>query len=158
MTWQGDGISSPDRSRRRERDGATLLPDPERAIEELIARYGLNQPNGPGPRVAWEVPVPRVVDAVNEVTAALRNDLPTPERRDSAVLWEVWRKAVLHVRDYIRALRPGEQMLTGSVLYAMWGLGARHAEALRSPGQLADKYCPWAAEFFTNGRLYPESV
>lgn len=159
MTWHGDGVSSPARSRRRVREGATLLPAPERAIRELIARHGLNPPTDfPGPGKLWEVPPDRIVDAINEVTAALRNDLPTPERRDAAVLWEVWRKAVLRVRDHLRALRPDELCFAGSVVYAMHDLAARHAEALAHPGQVADRYCPWAADFFTLARLHPESV
>lgn len=154
MTWAGEGVASPARTRRRAPQGATLLPDPERAVNELIRRHGLTPPiDYPGK--AWEVPVDHVVDATNEVTAALRNDLPTPERRDAAVLWEVWRKAVLQVRDSIRGLAEDELFLAGSVVWAMRDLAVRHAAALRHPGQVADRYCPWSADFFTLNRLYP---
>ncbi|MBK7192765.1 MAG: hypothetical protein IPH80_09815 [Myxococcales bacterium] len=154
MTWAGEGVASPARTRRRATQGATLLPDPERAVNELIRRHGLTPPiDYPGK--AWEVAVDHVVDATNEVTAALRNDLPTPERRDAAVLWEVWRKAVLQVRDSIRGLAEDELFLAGSVVWAMRDLAVRHAEALRHPGQVADRYCPWSVDFFTLNRLYP---
>ncbi len=157
MTWDGQGVASPARTRRRAPADATLLPDPERAVNELIRRHGLTPPiDYPGK--AWEVPIDRVVDATNEMTAALRNDLPTPERRDAAVLWEVWRKAVLRVRDSIRGLAEDELFLAGSVVWAMRDLAVRHGEALRRPGQVADRYCPWAADFFTLDRLYPESA
>jgi hypothetical protein len=90
----------------------------------------------------------------------LRNDLPALDRYDAAVIWEKWREAVAAIRDRLRVADRERHATRGSdeLLQRTWVIRGDLAVALVTPGQVADRYCPWKADFFTQERLYPESV
>lgn len=136
---------------------ATLRPDPVTAIRMLRGRFlrrGLHH----GDRDVPALQIRDVVAMCNYVTSALHHDLPTPDRRDSAVLWNKWRNAVLRYRPNVRgapasALYPDPR----EVLAYVTALAEDFARALATPGEVARHYCPWAADFFTPRRLNPEA-
>ena len=83
----------------------------------------------------------------------------TPDRRDTATIWDKWRKAVGRISEEVVALlasdKYGEIYQFGADLDAL-----EHdvVTAFKTPGEVARYYCPWAADFFTFERLHPEAV
>ncbi len=155
MTWTGDPIPAPGRA--EPSTAATLRPDPERAILDLCARHQLVRPIARADQNAWRVAVRHVIAASNEVTAALRNDLPTDDRHDAAALWDSWRRAATRVRDRSKGLAPADAYPEPWEFRSQLELiGLAMASALARPGVFAARYCPWADDFYTAARLYPE--
>jgi hypothetical protein len=143
-------------------DKATLLPNPSAAHDALIARFTAagKQPL----RQGFPVMSGRDIKAFsNFITHALRNDLPTIDAYDAAVIWEKWRLAVAELRDLLRDVRDdtddGEstQYIAVALDHRSWDIRTSLATALSTPGEVADRYCPWKADFFTPDRLHPEA-
>jgi hypothetical protein len=148
-------------------DEAALLPNPVAALEALRMRF--REVNGPkdDPHAFPNMSVRDARAFANVITSALRNDLPTIDVRDAAVIWEKWRQTVVAVRDRLRSVRDDTSIEQGSVsvLNACIILNLRSmdirdslVDAIEHPGEVASRYCPWAADFFTQQRLYPESL
>lgn len=167
LRWQGDPLAAllPHRSN----DGpvldaaeATLLPDPAAAVTALREAFLFrgtkdNDPTLPAFRVG------DVVAVANYITAALHNNLPTPDRRDTATIWDKWRKAVLRIRKETQSLLASDRY--GANNGKIYELGADLdaleydlVTAFKSPSEISRYYCPWAADFFTYERLHPEAV
>jgi len=130
-----------------------LRPNPLEAMHAMFARHLPARPA----QGRWLAPREAVVDLSNHVTEALRTDLPTQDRRDSAVVWETWRQVVLRVRDFLKSLSPDEEPMVAWLTHHFENVADYLALALNHPGELARHYCPWANDFFTQERLYPES-
>ena len=154
MTWQGTGVPALG-ARRPTAPTASLFPDP---VERMHAIRTLHHLVPPPKAVRFEVEVGDAIACANEVTAAIRATLPTPDRHDSAALWDAWRRIVLRLREEVRGdARDREPTISG------WGLAFgldRITDALvevqARPGDFARGYCPWRADFFTLPRLHPE--
>lgn len=124
----------------------TLLPDPP-------ARHGhlyraLAHAFHPDP-IDWDHP--RVVAYVNYVTLALRNDLPSVDRRDAAVIWKRWRDAVVYFRSLRRRKMADEGLTRSRALEIAHEL----QKAQRQPGAVFDSFCPWRKVYFDVATLMP---
>lgn len=143
-------------------DEATLLPNPSAAHDALIARFavGSKQPL----RQGFPLMSARDIKAFsNFMTYALRNDLPTIDAYDAAVIWEKWRQAVADIRDLLRDIRDeadeeSTQYVAVALDHRSWDVRSSLTTALAKPGEVADQYCPWKADFFTYERLHPAAV
>lgn len=161
--WQGDALATlpPLRSTDAptlDRASATLLPDPVAAVTALRDAF-LFRGTQDNDRTLPAFRAGDVIAIANHISAALYNDLPTPDRRDTATIWDKWRKAVLRIRKEVGALIASDKYREiyqfGADLDAL-----EHdlVTAFKSPGEVARYYCPWAADFFTFERLNPEAV
>jgi len=142
---------------------ATLLPDPLRAHEAMRARF--IKANGTVPGSPANRPEPRLTIRdikliANHLTFALRNDLPTIDASDAAVIWEKWRQAVNDVRALMKNVDDDHQALVvASILeHRLWDVHESLATALATPGEVFRHYCPWRADWATYERLHPEAV
>lgn len=167
--YAGRGIGELRRSRGRDtvelpdQDEATLLPKPLEAQQQLFDQFVAVNGNLPGSHPGRPRPplTGRDVKLIaNFVTCALRNDLPHIDVYDAAVIWEKWRKAVVSFRDALKEFPEEHQALNVQYVldYHFGDVCDCLALALIERGQVADRYCPWKADFFTQERLYPESV
>jgi len=143
-------------------DYATILPEPMRIHDEIRERY--ISVNGSVDATAKR-PQPRLTvrDAkilANHLTLALRNDLPGIDPHDAAVIWEKWRRSVAQLRDMMRGLDDDAQALAIGINLDQWTLTVHDdvAEALRHPGKVFSRYCPWRADWATFERIHPEAV
>ena len=138
---------------------ATLLPDPSAAHDALIARFAVA--SGSPLRQGFPVMSGRDIKGfANFITCALRNDLPSVDAYDAAVIWEKWRQTIAHLRDLLRNVRDDQddndaQYVVNALDHRSWDIRTSLATALRHPGDVADRYCPWKADFFTADRLNP---
>ena len=161
--WQGDPLVAlatrvSESGPALDHDAATLLPDPVAAMAALRGAFMVRGQFMGEPRI----PAYLATDAIaiaNQVTAALHHDLPTPDRRDTATIWDKWRKAVLRVRAHTQSEvgtnpYPDTRALDTDLETVEYDL----ARAFKSPGEVARYYCPWAADFFTFERLHPEAL
>jgi hypothetical protein len=167
--YAGLGIDNLGRSRGLEpvelpsQDEATLYPNPhdvQQAIyERFVAVTGTMAGSHPG-KAHPRLTIRNAKQLANFITVALRNDLPRLNVYDAAVIWEKWRDTVATLRQLIRGVPDEHQALnTQSVLDHRWtDISYCLVDALARPGEVADRYCPWKADFFTQERLYPESV
>ena len=140
---------------------ATLLPDPFAqyidTLWEFVRATGAlhgSTTEHPRPRLtARDVKV-----TANFVTLALRNDLPHIDPYDAAGIWEKWRQAVVDLRELLRNVGDDDQaLIVGTVLDGRFYVIVQDlALALAEPRKVADRYCPWQAEFFSDDRVYPE--
>ncbi|MEZ4404486.1 MAG: hypothetical protein R3B06_30985 [Kofleriaceae bacterium] len=146
--WDGESII---RFRAPRYEHATLRPDPRRALAQLRAERQIVDPNRPWLRSD-------VTAALNFVTQALQNDLPTPNRRDTAAIWDSWRRTILEVAPELRRANSREAFSEAHRVDAALGsLSEKLVEAQTTPGEVGGRYCPWAADFFVPARLYPEA-
>lgn len=142
---------------------ATLLPDPRGVHAALLEPFFAI--NGPAPdtQPSDREPAlrPRDITVIaNFMTLALRNDLPGLDRHDAAVIWEKWRQGVALIRDRLR-YADRERHARGAsdeLLVRTWVVREDLLTSLATPGQVAERYCPWKADFFTHARLHPEAV
>ena len=145
----------------------TLLPDPRAAHADWLAR--IRAVNGPkdAPTAFPTMTARDVRSFANLMTLSLRNDLPSLDPRDAAVLWEKWRQAVAEVRDHLRNVR--DEDATNATADGVWGATVvldhrgwdvvnNLALALSNPGAAFDAYCPWRTDWATFERLHPEAV
>lgn len=141
--------------------GATLLPDPGNTVKALRDAF-LFRGTTNGDRTLPAFRVGDVIAIANYISTALADDLPTPDRRDTATIWDKWRKAVLRIRKEVQSLRASDSYGAGGAIYAFGAdLDALEHDlitAFKTPGEVARYYCPWAADFFTFERLHPEAV
>ena len=143
---------------------ATLLPDPRAAVASLrqqflTARGAVDSKVPPGherPRLT----IADVKVIANFVTFALRNDLPTIDPHDAAVIWEKWRTAVVDLRELMRNVESDAQaLIAGTVLdHRTWDIEASLTTALAHPREVFEHYCPWRSDWATFERLHPEAV
>lgn len=143
-------------------DQATILPDPRDAYEQMRLRFieanGVSadsSPKAPRPRLAA-----RDVTAIaNHLTFALRNDLPTIDANDAAVIWEKWRGAVNDLRDLLRHIPLENDTPYAAVLldHRTWDVHESLATALQRPGEVFERYCPWRSAWATPARIHPEA-
>ena len=99
-----------------------------------------------------------VIAVANFITMALRHDLPTPNRKDTAAIWDKWRRFVIRTRSHIAgAIATSPYPEPFDVHWTLRQVEDDLRQALRTPGEVGNHYCPWAADFFTTARLYPES-
>lgn len=162
--WQGDSIPSlrtsaadPETRIALDISHATFLPDPKGALTMIQERFAPRGPTPGAPRfLAYQMRDAVVI--ANFVTTALRRDLPTPDRRDTVAIWDKWRRAVLRVRPHLVGVSPTARYPDPyGLVYALESVAYDLDEALQKPGEVARRYCPWAADFFTPSRLYPEA-
>lgn len=143
-------------------DYATILPEPKRIHDEIRERYisvnGAIDATSKRPQPRLTVRDAKII--ANHLTLALRNDLPTIDRHDAAVIWEKWRRSVTQLRDMMRGLDDDEQALAVGISLDQWSLHVHDelAEALRHPGKVFSRYCPWRADWATFERIHPEAV
>lgn len=144
-------------------DEATLLPNPMRVHEDLRERFvalrgAIDEKNvtRPAPRLT----VRDAKQIANHLTLALRNDLPRIDPHDAAVIWEKWRKYVALLREAVRELADDDQAIAAAASLDWWTLAIHDdlAEALRDPGKVFQRYCPWRADWATFERIHPEAV
>lgn len=143
-------------------DDATILPDPREAYDRMRVRFieanGVSSdssPKTPRPRLAA-----RDVTAIaNHLTFALRNDLPTIDAGDAAVIWEKWRSAVNDLRDLLRHIPLENDTPYAAVLldHRTWDVHESLATALQRPGEVFERYCPWRSAWATPARIHPEA-
>ena len=140
---------------------ATLLPDPFARYIDTLTEFV--RANGALHGSTTEHPRPRLTArdvkvTANFVTLALRNDLLRIDPYDAAVIWEKWRQAVVDLRELLRNVGDDDQaLIVGTVLDGRFYVIVQDlALALAEPRKVADRYCPWQAEFFTDARVYPE--
>ncbi len=143
-------------------DEATLLPDPAAAHDALIARFTVAHRRPL--RQGFPVLSGRDIKMfANFITCALRNDLPTIDAYDAAVIWEKWRQSIGELRALLREVRDDDADLDAAQYVAIaldhrsWDVRTSLATAMVRPGEVADRYCPWKADFFTADRLHPEA-
>lgn len=143
-------------------NAATLLPDPMRTYESIREQYvaanGAIDPNAKRPQPRLTLRDTKVI--ANHLTLALRNDLPGVDAHDAAVIWEKWRKAVVQLRDMMSGLADDDQALAVGINLGQWSLMIHDdvAEAVREPGKVFARYCPWRADWATFQRIHPEAV
>ena len=96
----------------------------------------------------------------NFTSAALRNDLPSIDARDAAVIWEKWRQAVADLKELMRNVEIDAQALIVGVIldHRTWDIGSSLATALHRPGEVFDRYCPWRSDWATFERMHPEAA
>ena len=142
-------------------DEATLLPDPMTRFEDTLGEFV--RANGALDGSTAKYPRPRLTArdvkvTANFVTLALRNDLSRIDPYDAAVIWEKWRQAVADLRDLLRQVDDDDQaLIVGTVLgHRFFAIADDLALAQMEPRKVADRYCPWRDEFFTDARVYPE--
>lgn len=142
---------------------ASLLPDPN-AVHAAILKQFFDI-NGPAPSTRPQDVEPAlrprdITVIANFVTLALRNDLPGLDRYDAAVIWEKWRQAVAAIRERLRVADSERHATRGAdeLFQRTWVLRGDLLTSRETPGQVADRYCPWKADFFTHERLHPEAV
>lgn len=142
-------------------DDATILPDPRAARERIFDRFlqangrAPDYPNKPFPRLTAR----DVLVIANHLTFALRNDLPSIDAYDAAVIWEKWRIAVRDLRDFLRNVPLDHDVpIAGNVLdHRTFDVHDCVALALTSPGQVFSTYCPWRSAWATVARIHPEA-
>ena len=143
-------------------DEATLLPDPRDAYERMRLRFieanGVSadsSPKAPRPRLAAS----DVMAIANHLTYALRNDLPTIDANDAAVIWEKWRVAVNDLRDLLRNIPLENDTPYAAVLldHRTWDVHESLATALQRPGEVFERSCPWRSAWATPARIHPEA-
>lgn len=143
-------------------DDATVLPDPMRAHDVMRERYvaARGAIDAKVQRSQPRLTVRDVKAIANHFTFALRNDLPTIDAHDAAVIWEKWRKTVLQLRDMMRGLSDDDQSLgAGTNLDGQtFAIHGDLADALREPGIVFKRYCPWRSDWATFERVHPEAV
>jgi hypothetical protein len=147
-------------------DDATLLPDPRAAYNELLDRF--RAVNGPkdAPTAFPNMSGRDVRAFANVITFALRNDLPSLDDHDAAVIWDKWRQVIDDVRDHLKRVR--DDSLTNEhsadvwnaciVLdHRGWDLRESLVVSLANPGEVFRHYCPWRSEWATYERIYPRA-
>lgn len=167
--YAGRGIGELRRARGRDtvdlpnQDEATLLPKPLEAQQQIydlfVAVNGNLSGSHPGrPRPPLTGRDVKLIS--NFVTCALRNDLPHANVYDAAVIWEKWRQTVTRFRDLLKEFPEDHQALNVQYVldYHWTDVCDCLSLSMSDPGMVADRYCPWKADFFTQERLYPESV
>ncbi len=144
-------------------DAATLLPEPlafyERLFAQLVAARGPD-PASPPARARANLHPRDIRQVANFITLALRNDLPTVEPEDAAVIWEKWRQAVADLRNVLRGVAEGTASQVANIVldHRMLAIHDDLATALRAPRQVFERYCPWRTGWATFARLHPEAV
>jgi hypothetical protein len=144
-------------------DDATLLPQPDVVVRGLMTAYlaarGASNPQDPPGHERPRLTIADVKTLANVITFALKNDLPTVDAHDAAVIWEKWRKAIVDLRDLMRDVTNADQaLIIATVLeHRIWDIEASLATALRDPGEVFSRYCPWRTEWATHERIYPEA-
>jgi len=164
VRWEGDAIpalaSAEGDKRSRvtlDLDNATLLPDPAEAMWQLRRAFELRGRHPAEPDLP-NFQVRDVVALANFITMALRHDLPTSDRKDTAVIWDKWRTFILRTKPFVLGAvgtRPFPEPF--DVHHTLRTLEDDLRIAMRTPGEVARHYCPWAADFFNEERLYPEA-
>lgn len=165
--YAGRGIGTLPTGRRRGpvqlpgADTATLLPDPVAAYERVREQFVAANGRLPGSDATRNRPALTIRDVNvigNFTTFAIRNDLPSIDVRDAAVIWEKWRKAVADLKDLMRNVEMDAQaLIVGVVLeHRTWDIANSLATALTHPGEVFERYCPWRADWATQARLHPE--
>lgn len=141
---------------------ATIVPDPIAKHDEIRERYV--RVNGAIDATAKR-PQPRLTirdakNIANHLTLALRNDLPKVDPHDAAVIWEKWRKHVVSLRDMMSDLADDDQALAVGITLDQRTLNIHDdvAEALRHPGKVFSRYCPWRDDWATFERIHPGKV
>lgn len=145
-------------------DDATLLPAPRERYAALLDAF---RKAGDDPRASPTMSAREMRALANVITFALRNDLPSLDPHDAAVLWDKWRKAVAEIREHLR--RIPDDSVTSDASPDVWDTGIvldfRGADlidnlvrALARPREVFDAYCPWRGEWATYARLHPEAV
>jgi len=141
---------------------ATILPEPLRIHDEIRERYisvnGAIDATAKRPQPRLTVRDAKVI--ANNLTLALRNDLPSIDPHDAAVIWEQWRRSVAQLRDMMSGLDDDEQALAIGVNLDQWtrAIHGEMAEAVRRPGKVFARYCPWRDEWATDERIRPGAV
>lgn len=139
-------------------DAATLLPSPRESYTRLLQQLGLAGEGGAGARTA---PVPGQLRRVaNFITFAFRNDLPTIDPADAAVIWEKWRVSVRDLRDLLRGAderAPATPAAAVLIDHRLWAVSEDLATALVEPHAVFERYCPWRSAWATYARLHPEA-
>lgn len=142
---------------------ATILPDPRAAYEQLSRRFldangatANSSPRDLRPRLAGR----DVVAIANHLTFALRNDLPSIDARDAAVLWEKWRIAVVDLRDLLRNVPLEDDAPYAAIIldHRASDVHDSLATALARPGEVFERYCPWRSQWATPARINPEAA
>ena len=142
-------------------DEATILPDPRAARQHILDRF--LEANGRSPEYtakAFPRLTARDVQAIaNHLTFALRNDLPSIDAYDAAVIWEKWRIAVRDLRDFLRnvPLDHDVPIATNILDHRSYDVHDCVAMSLSTPGQVFSTYCPWRSAWATPARIHPEA-
>lgn len=144
-------------------DAATLLPNPPRAFENVRDQFVAANGRLPGSVPERDQPALTIrdVNAIGNFTsAALRNDLPSIDARDAAVIWDKWRQAVADLKELMRNVEIDAQALIVGVIldHRTWDISYSLATALARPGEVFDRYCPWRSDWATFARLHPEAT
>ena len=143
-------------------DYATILPEPISKHDEIRERYvsvnGAIDAGAKRPQPRLTVRDAKIL--ANHLTLALRNDLPSVDPHDAAVIWEKWRRFVVQLREIMRDLADDDQALAAGVNLDQWTLAIHDdlAVAIRRPGKVFERYCPWRADWATDARVYPEAA
>ena len=144
-------------------EAATLLPEPHKVHLALLEPFFAI--NGPAPNTLPQDREPAlrprdITVIANFMTLALRNDLPGLDRYDAAVIWEKWRQGVAAIRERMRVADRERHAPRASdeLLQRTWVVREDLMASIATPGVVAERYCPWKADFFTHQRLYPEAV
>ncbi len=142
---------------------ATLLPEPRAALAALRRKFlAARGPVDPKVPPGHELPRLTIADVrviANFITFALRNDLPTVDPYDAAVIWEKWRVAVGDLRDLMRNVDSDAQaLIAGTVLdHRTWAIEADLTTAMARPREVFERYCPWRGDWATAARIHPEA-
>lgn len=136
---------------------ATYLPDPEAKLALVRRLFGEARGWRDIDRTAYpRMQASDVRQAANHFTLALRNDLPSLDRRDAAAIWDEWRTAIARLREDLRV--EGGTPPAQSVFELLARSVASLRLALQDPGAAFLSYCPWRHDWATFDRLYPERV
>ncbi len=147
-------------------DAVTLLPDPRAAHAALLDRF--RAANGPAsaPNAFPNMSARDVRAFANLITFALRNDLPSIDDHDAAVIWDKWRQAVDEVREHLRRVRDDDLTNDSSpdvwnaciaLDHRGWDIRESLVVSLANPGEVFRHYCPWRADWATYDRIYPRA-